>query len=263
VTYGYNKNGFAIRLVKNANTTELALADGTNSSDNPNVLRAYIGNDGRIYRTVKIGTQIWLANNLSETKYNDGTIIPIVTGNTSWAALTTGARCEYSPIVSGTCTIQSCTGLLYQTGCTTTYAEAYAKYNESMINFSIAKLELHHTAVLYEYFYTYGDTLNLNLPQFSGNYATYKTYCVDYFDARTGTTVNEYSFPTALANGLRADVDLTLNYGTSFTNTNLQVRVADYEAKIKDYMCNVKNLLSLVDGDTFSESTVSGFTGMF
>lgn len=265
VTYGYNKNGFAIRLVKNANTTELALADGTNSSDNPNVLRAYIGNDGRIYRTVKIGTQIWLANNLSETKYNDGTIIPIVTGNTSWAALTTGARCEYSPIVSGTCTIQSCNGMLYQTGCTMNYAETYAKFNESYINFVVAREEFFNTAPLYEYFYTYGKTLNLNLPQFSGDYETYKTYCVNTpeIDSKTGSTTTEYGLTTALANGRRADVDITLNYGTSFTNAELQTRVANYETKIKDYMCNVKNLMSVIDGDTFSEPIVSGFTGMF
>ncbi len=56
----------------------------------------YIGNDNRAYRTVKIGTQVWLADNLAETKYRNGDSIPTVTDNAAWAALTTGAKCAYN-----------------------------------------------------------------------------------------------------------------------------------------------------------------------
>ena len=56
----------------------------------------YVGNDGKIYRIVQIGTQWWLADNLAETKYRDGSPIPVVTDSTAWAALTTGARCVYN-----------------------------------------------------------------------------------------------------------------------------------------------------------------------
>ena len=51
--------------------------------------------DGNIYNTVTIGTQIWLVENLKTTKYNDGTSIPLVTGNTSWANLSTPGYCFY------------------------------------------------------------------------------------------------------------------------------------------------------------------------
>ena len=52
--------------------------------------------DGNIYPTVRIGSQLWMAENLKTTKYNDGTSIPNVTDNTAWAALTTGAYSWYN-----------------------------------------------------------------------------------------------------------------------------------------------------------------------
>jgi uncharacterized protein (TIGR02145 family)/uncharacterized repeat protein (TIGR02543 family) len=52
--------------------------------------------DGNIYTEVTIGTQTWLVENLKTTKYNNGTAIPLVTDNTTWANLTSGARCWYN-----------------------------------------------------------------------------------------------------------------------------------------------------------------------
>jgi uncharacterized protein (TIGR02145 family) len=51
--------------------------------------------DGNIYQTVIIGTQIWIAENLKTTKYNDGTTIPLVTDGKTWASLTTPGYCWY------------------------------------------------------------------------------------------------------------------------------------------------------------------------
>lgn len=75
--------GLAVRLVRDSTT----LSHGESGS--------YTGNDGKVYRTICIGTQEWLADNLCETLYRDGTPIPEVTDNSAWAALTTGARCSY------------------------------------------------------------------------------------------------------------------------------------------------------------------------
>jgi uncharacterized protein (TIGR02145 family) len=51
--------------------------------------------DGYTYKTVQIGDQVWFAENLRTSKYNDGTPIPHVTDNNAWSKLNTGAYCFY------------------------------------------------------------------------------------------------------------------------------------------------------------------------
>ena len=75
--------GIGVRLIKD--TTSL-----TNGQTG-----TYTGNDGKVYRTICVGTQEWVADNLVETKYRNLDAIPEVTPNATWAALSTGARCSY------------------------------------------------------------------------------------------------------------------------------------------------------------------------
>jgi len=51
---------------------------------------------GNTYKTIKIGTDEWMAENLRTTKYSDSTDIQNVTDNTAWSLLTTGAYSEYN-----------------------------------------------------------------------------------------------------------------------------------------------------------------------
>ncbi len=56
--------------------------------------------EGNIYRTIQIGDQVWMAENLRTTTYRDEVPIPEVTDNTQWDNLTTGAYCNYNNDIS-------------------------------------------------------------------------------------------------------------------------------------------------------------------
>ena len=52
--------------------------------------------DGNVYKTISIGTQVWMAENLRTTKFRNGEPIPKVIANNSWTNLSTGAYCWYN-----------------------------------------------------------------------------------------------------------------------------------------------------------------------
>jgi uncharacterized protein (TIGR02145 family) len=52
--------------------------------------------DGNVYKTVKIGKQWWMAENLKTTSLNDRTLLSNVDDNTAWTSLSSGAYCWYN-----------------------------------------------------------------------------------------------------------------------------------------------------------------------
>jgi uncharacterized protein (TIGR02145 family) len=87
-----------------ANTLYYVTAYATNSVGtgygNTVSIKPFLGTvtdiDGNVYKTIGIGNQIWMAESLRTTKYRNGEAIPIVTDNSAWNALTTGAYCNYN-----------------------------------------------------------------------------------------------------------------------------------------------------------------------
>ncbi|MDD2889614.1 MAG: fibrobacter succinogenes major paralogous domain-containing protein [bacterium] len=51
--------------------------------------------DGTAYKTIKIGNQEWMSENLNVEHYRNGDLIPQVQDADEWAKLTTGAWCYY------------------------------------------------------------------------------------------------------------------------------------------------------------------------
>ena len=51
--------------------------------------------DGNLYKTIVIGSQEWMAENLRASHYRNGDEIPYVNDTTQWTMLSTGAYCFY------------------------------------------------------------------------------------------------------------------------------------------------------------------------
>ncbi len=51
--------------------------------------------EGNVYTTIAIGTQVWMAENLKTTKFNNNTKITLVTGNSIWSTTINPAYCWY------------------------------------------------------------------------------------------------------------------------------------------------------------------------
>jgi uncharacterized protein (TIGR02145 family) len=90
---------FCLRLVPVALISILAIS--CKKDDNNNTVTDVAGNT---YNTVTIGTQVWMASDLKTTKYNDGTAIAVVSDNTAWSNLTTGAVCDYNNTAANSAT---------------------------------------------------------------------------------------------------------------------------------------------------------------
>jgi len=57
-----------------------------------------IDNDGNICKTVTIGTQVWMAEDLKSNTYQNGDEIPFVPEQSDWKTLTSGAFCYYETL---------------------------------------------------------------------------------------------------------------------------------------------------------------------
>jgi uncharacterized protein (TIGR02145 family) len=68
----------------------------TTAEFNPNKTYGTVTDiDGNVYRTITIGAQTWMAENLRTTRYRNGDAIPEVTGDATWTGTKSGAYCNW------------------------------------------------------------------------------------------------------------------------------------------------------------------------
>jgi hypothetical protein len=79
-------HGLRLRLVRPIDCSEM------NGDYIPN---AYIDNAGNSYNAKVIGTLAWLIEDLRDTKFNDGTNVPITASNSNWSAASSTGLCCY------------------------------------------------------------------------------------------------------------------------------------------------------------------------
>jgi uncharacterized protein (TIGR02145 family) len=70
-------------------------SDWSPDTDSSTKLQSVTDIDGNVYRTVVIGTQNWMAENLKVTKYRNGDNITNITTNSDWGSDTSGAYGVY------------------------------------------------------------------------------------------------------------------------------------------------------------------------
>ena len=81
----------------------LVSCSSNNEPEKPKIETSTLTYNGYTYKTVKIGNQWWLAENLRTTKYNDGTDILYVPDFDEWLAIdnsSTAAYCVHGNILS-------------------------------------------------------------------------------------------------------------------------------------------------------------------
>lgn len=73
----------------------LAISCKKDNEDQPIKGETVTDIDGNVYKTIKIGNQVWMAENLRVTRYRNGDAIPNIGDNNDWKNSANGARCYY------------------------------------------------------------------------------------------------------------------------------------------------------------------------
>lgn len=90
-------DGFSIRCIKDDGIVHSPEVPLQSTVFNPNCSYGTLTDvEGNVYKTVVIGTQRWMAENLRTTHYNDGTPIFYETVDDEWAYMTSEGYCWYN-----------------------------------------------------------------------------------------------------------------------------------------------------------------------
>jgi uncharacterized protein (TIGR02145 family) len=92
-TYYYKT--YAINSVGISYSAEKVFTTYSNPFNNSLQYGSIVDIEGNKYRTIQIGGQMWMAENLKVSKFNNGDIIPNVESDIQWMSLITPAWCYY------------------------------------------------------------------------------------------------------------------------------------------------------------------------
>jgi len=94
---------FAIKSYDDENNVSLLsnIASGTTLPVNLDSTGTVTDIDGNVYKTVRVGDQWWMVENLKVTHYRNGDTIPEVIDNDEWVNLSTGAQCAFNDSIYG------------------------------------------------------------------------------------------------------------------------------------------------------------------
>jgi uncharacterized protein (TIGR02145 family) len=90
--------GFSVRCVMNTAADSVNVVQKKDTIVfNPNLTYGTVTDkEGNVYKTIAIGTQVWMAENLRTTHYNDGTPIFYETEDSKWKYKNSEAYCWYN-----------------------------------------------------------------------------------------------------------------------------------------------------------------------
>ena len=94
MTNGNRASGASVRCIKEEGLPHTCGADSVHNATLN--YGSMTDQDGNVYKTIVIGTQEWMAENLKASHYRNGDAIALVNNNTTWQGLNTGATCFYN-----------------------------------------------------------------------------------------------------------------------------------------------------------------------
>lgn len=135
-------------------------------------------------------------------------------------------------------------------GCTPSYSDLWLDFVEKKVEYEKYLRVFIDTVHLFRFNYDYSPDKQSTYP----TYEDYFNYIYDAYDQQTGTSSNTvYEVVDPFNPNPKSAITVNYNFGTTFETSDLETAISNYDNAMKEMMCSVKNMWSVIDGDTFDE----------
>jgi len=100
---GFAQNGLSVRCLKDGTEIPPTSCGASNVHNSDLTYGSMTDQEGNIYKTIFIGNQEWMAENLTTTTYSNGDTIDNITDSLEWSELSFGAWCYYNNNIEYEC----------------------------------------------------------------------------------------------------------------------------------------------------------------